>query len=135
MNEMDLKTKIEGLEKAIAEHKDFMQVYEGNLKDTQKQLKDYNKIALPPIMFDEIYEAVEEGINNFDWSDTEKYNIEYGIDYDGKVNCENFELQHSGDLVEMIVKKVSRLFTEAECPEDEPTADQINNATHVEKLI
>ena len=135
MNEMDLKTKIEGLEKAIAEHKDFMHVYEGYLKDTQKQLKDYNKIALPPIMFDEIYEAVEEGINNFDWSDTDNYNIEYGIDYDGKVNCENFELQHSGDLVEMIAEKVHNLFKEADAPEDEPTADQINNATHVEKII
>ena len=32
----------------------------------------------------------------------------------------------------MVVEKVSKLFVEAE---DEPTADQINNATHVEKII
>ena len=135
MNEIDLKTKIEGLEKAIAEHKDFMQVYEGNLKDTQKQLKDYNKIALPPVMFDEIYEAVESGVNDYDFSDTDNFEIEYGIEYDGKVHCESHELSDSRDLVESISDKVCRLFKEADAPEDEPTADQINNATHVEKII
>ena len=135
MNEMDLKTKIEGLEKAIAEHKDFMQVYEGNLKDTQKQLKDYNKIALPPVMFDEIYEAIESGINEYDFSDTDNFDIEYGIEYDGKVHCESHELNDSRGLVDAISEKVYSLFKEADCPEDEPTADQINNATHVEKII
>ena len=33
MNEMDLKTRIEGLEKAIAEHKDFAGNYESDLVD------------------------------------------------------------------------------------------------------
>ena len=32
MNEMELKTKIEGLEKAIAEHKDFAGNYESTLE-------------------------------------------------------------------------------------------------------
>ena len=131
MNELDLQTKIEGLKKAIAEHKDFAGNYESDLTKAEQQLKDLGKIALPPVVFDDIHEAVEEGINNFDWSDTDNYNIEYGIDYDGKVNCENFELQHSGDLVEMIAEKVHNLFKEAECPED----DQVNTQTVAEKII
>ena len=98
MNEMDLKTKIEGLKKAIAEHKDFAGTYESNLVEAEQKLKDYNKIALPPIMFDDIYEAIESGINEYDFSDTDNFDIEYGIEYD---------------------EKVSKLFTEAECPEDD----------------
>ena len=135
MNEIDLKTKIEGLEKAIKEHEDFAGNFKDSLKQTQKELKDYNKVELTPMVLDDIYEAIEAGIEKFDWSDTDNYNIEYGIDYDGKVNCEHFELQHSGDLVEMIAEKVHNLFKEADAPEDEPTADQINNVTHVEKII
>ena len=127
MNEMDLKTKIEGLEKAIAEHKDFTATYEGTLKQTQKELKDYNKVELTPMVLDDIYEAIEAGIEKFDWSDTDNYNIEYGIDYDGKVNCEHFELQHSGDLVEMIAERVSRIFTEADCPEELDTIEVDNH--------
>ena len=126
MNEIDLKTKIEGLKKAIAEHKDFTGTYESQLKETEQELKDYNKVELTPMQLDDIYEAVEAGVEKYDFSDTSNYNIEYGIEYDNKVYCENLELQHSQDLVEAIVEKVSRLFKEADAPEDEPTAEQIN---------
>jgi len=119
MNEIDLKTKIEGLEKAIQEHKADTSRYEDQLKETEQQLKDYNKIALPPVVFDDIYEAIEKGVDQFDFSDTDNFDIEYGIEYDGKVHCESHELCNSDDLVQMIVEKVSRVFTEADCPEDE----------------
>ena len=127
MNSIDLETKIEGLKKAIAEHKDFAGTYTSDLAKTEQQLKDLGKIALPPVVFDDIYEAIEEGISDFDWSDTDNYNIEYGIEYDGKVHCEHFELSHSNDLVEMIVKKVSRVFTEMECPEELDTTEADNH--------
>ena len=112
MNEMDLKTKIEGLEKAIKEHKDFAGNYESDLAKAEQQLKDYNKIALPPAVFDDIYEAIEKGVDQFDFSDTDNFDIEYGIEYDGKVHCESHELCNSDDLVQMIVDKVSELFVE-----------------------
>ena len=37
MNEMDLMTKIEGLEKAIKEHKDFASTYESQLTTTKQE--------------------------------------------------------------------------------------------------
>ena len=126
MNEIDLKTKIEGLKKAIAEHKDFTGTYESQLKETEQELKDYNKVELTPTQLDDIYEAVDRAVCDYDFSDSDNYNIEYGTEYDNKVYCENLELQHSHDLVEMIVEKVSKLFKEADAPEDEPTAEQIN---------
>ena len=135
MNEMDLQTKIEGLKKAIAEHNDFAGTYTSDLAKAEQQLKDLGKIALPPVVFDDIYEAIERGVSNFDWSDTDNFDIEYGIEYDGKVYCESHDFRNSDDLAQMILEKVSRVFTEADAPEDEPTADQINNATHVEKVI
>ena len=112
MNELDLKTKIEGLEKAIKEHKDFTGTYEGQLAKAQQQLKDYNKIALPPAVFDEIYTAVENAVEQFDFSDTENFDIEYGIEYDGRVHCESHEMSDPRDLVDAIAEKVSRIFTE-----------------------
>ena len=36
MNELDLQTKIEGLKKAIAEHKDFTGTYESQLVKTEQ---------------------------------------------------------------------------------------------------
>ena len=131
MNEIDLTTKIEGLKKAIAEHKDFTGTYESQLKETEKELKDYNKVELTPMQMDDIYEAVEAGVEQFDWSDTDNFDKEFGIDYDNRICLENFDFTNTTDLVEMIVEKVSRLFKEADAPED----DQANTHTVAEKII
>jgi len=120
MNELNLTTKIEGLKKAIAEHKDFTGTYESQLVKAEQELKDLGKIALPPMVFDDIYEAVDRAVCQYDFSDSDNYNIEYGIDYDGRIHCENIELQHNNDLIEAIVEKVSKIFTEMDCPEDTP---------------
>ena len=135
MNEMDLMTKIEGLEKAIAEHKEFSNTYQDQLKTVQKQLKDYNKPELAPSMMDEIHDTIEEVLGSFDFNDVDNYQeLEYELDYDGRVSLSNIGFDPY-DLQEKLHDKVCNLFKEADCPEDEPTADQINNATHVEKII
>ena len=123
MNELDLTTKIEGLKKAIAEHNDFAGTYTSDLAKAEQQLKDLGKIALPPVVFDDIYEAIERGVSNFDWSDTDNFDIEYGIEYDGKVYCESHDFRNSDDLAQMILEKVSRVFTEADCPEELDTTE------------
>jgi len=133
MNELDLQTKIEGLKKAIAEHKDFAGTYESSLAKAEQELKDLYKPVLTPSQLDDIYEAVEEGVNKFDFSDSDNYDKEFGIDYDGRVHFESLELCNHQDLVEMIVEKVSKLFVEAECPEDDNS--QVNTHTVAEKII
>ena len=87
MNELDLTTKIEGLKKAIAEHNDFAGTYTSDLAKAEQELKDINKPQLTASQLDDIQEAIEAGIENFDFSDNDNYSIEYGIDYDGKVYC------------------------------------------------
>ena len=114
MNKIDLETKIEGLKKAIAEHKDFTGTYESQLKETEQELKDIDKPELTPAQLDDVYEAIERGVNEFDFSDSDNYNKEFGIDYDGRVHFENLELCNHTDLVEMIVKEVCKLFVETE---------------------
>ena len=114
MNKIDLETKIEGLKKAIAEHKDFAGTYESQLAKSEQELKDLGKIALPPVVFDDIYEAVERGVEDFDFSDTDNFEIEYGIEYDGRVHCESHDFRNSDDLVRMVVEKVCNLFVETE---------------------
>jgi len=124
MNEIELKTKIEGLEKAVQEHKADASRYEDQLKETQQQLKDYNKPELTPMQLDDIYVAIEKGVEEFDFSDTNNFDVEYGIEYDGKVYCETHEINNTTDLVESICDKVVRLFKEVE---EEPTTESDNS--------
>jgi len=137
MNKMDLMTKIEGLEKAIKEHKDFASTYESQLTVTKKQLVDYNKPELEPVVFDQITEAIESVLSDFDFTDVDNYqDLEYELDYDGRVSLSNIGFDPY-DLQEKICNAVYKLFKEADCPEDEPTADQINSniQTVAEKIV
>ena len=123
MNEMDLKTKIEGLEKAIKEHKDFASTYESQLKTTKQELEDYNKPEITPMMMDEIHDAVEKAVEGFDFENTDNYEFEFGMEYDGKVYVESVGLQAAYELTEQIVNNVCKLFKEADCPEEELEAN------------
>ena len=127
MSKIDLETKIEGLKKAIAEHKDFTGTYESQLKQAEQDLKDLGKPELTPSQLDDIYEAVEKGVGEFDFSDTDNFDKEFNIDYDNRIQLENFDFTNHTDLVEMIVEKVSKLFVEAECPEDELDTTEVDN--------
>ena len=123
MNEIDLKLKIEGLEKAIHEHKADANRYEDQLKETQKQLEDYNKPELAPVVMDKIYETIEKVVTDFDFTDTDNFEIDYSLDYDGRVQCESHEFINGSDLVQELVDKVCNLFKEADAPEEETTTD------------
>jgi len=118
MNEMDLLTKIEGLEKAIKEHVDFADTYKTTLADTKQQLVDLHKPELTPQQLEAIEGAVEQAVNEFDFNDTENYEIDYSLDYDGRVQCEAHEFINDSELCSMIVNRVCKLFKEAECPTD-----------------
>ena len=131
MNEMDLLTKIEGLEKAIAEHKDFATNYESKLKQTKQELVDLHKPELTTSQAEAIERAVEQAVNAFDFSDTDNFEIDYSLDYDGRVQCESHEFINGSDLAEIICNAVYKLFKEADCPED----DQVNTHTVAEKII
>ena len=129
MNKIDLEVKVESLKKMVLDSQQSTSNYTGQLTEMEKQLKDYNKPELTPVQLDDIFEAVEKGVNEYDFTDTDNFEIEYGIDYDGRVNCESHEFRNHEDLVQMIHDKVCRLFKEAECPSDEG-----DNNHPVEKL-
>ncbi len=123
MNKVDLEVKIESLKNMITEGQQQTSNYAGQLDKLNTELANINKPVLTPSQFDDITEAVEGAIGEFDFTDTGNFEIEYGIDYDGRVNCENHEFRNNEDLIEMVCNKVYELFaeTEDECPEEDVT--------------
>ena len=127
MNEMDLKTKIEGLEKAIKEHKDFTNTYESQLTTTKKQLVDLHKPELTPRQLDDIQEAIEDAVGTYNFDNVDDYDVEFCLDYDGRVSLDSINITDTYDLIEKIVQKVHNLFREADCPEELDTTEPDNH--------
>ena len=127
MTKQELELKLETLQKLLDEQNASANAYRDQIQDLQKQLKDINKPKLTPLQFDELHDAIEEAIGQWDFSDTDNYSIDYGIDYDGRVHCESFEFDNADDLGREIYNYISELFAEATAPEDEiSTQEHLN---------
>ena len=78
------------------------------------------------MQLDDIQEAIEYAVGDFDFSDDNNYDKEFELDYDGRVQLSNFDFTEQQELVEMIVEKVHKLFVEAE---ELDTTEDDNHAT------
>ena len=94
-----LEATVKGLEEKISQLND-------DLMMKTKELQDVSKPEMTNEMFDNIHELVEEGIGNFDFNDSNNYEIEYEIDYDGRVNAHSIELNDNHYLAESIMNKI-----------------------------
>ena len=133
MNKEQLETNLAALKLLVSEHNEKTTDYKNQVADLEKQLEDYNKPELTPMQMDDVYEAIEKAVNSYDFSDTDNFEIDYGLDYDGRVMCESHEFINESDLVQMIADKVCMLFKEADCPEDDNS--QVNTHTVAEKIV
>ena len=114
MNKDELEVKLETLQKLLDEQNASANAYRDQIQELKKQLADLNKPKLTDKQFDELMEAIETGVGNYDFSDTDCYSIDYGIDYDGRVHCESFDFDNADDLAREIYEYVARLFAEVD---------------------
>ena len=98
-----LEATIKGLEEKLNQLND-------DLRSKQRELADVNKPVMTGEMYDELHGLVEEGINDFDFNDSNNYEIEYELDYDGRVNAHSIELNDTHDLVESIMNKIDSRY-------------------------
>ena len=115
-----MKTK-EELEQAILMHEEALEssrhsviVDTQDLEQAKKDLASFNKPELTGSQLDDINEAVEKAVGNFDFDDADNYNTEFELDYDAKVTISSFEFQSAQELIEAVVDQVSKLFGEIE---------------------
>ena len=98
-----LEATVKGLQEKIVD-------LNNDLKDKQHELENVNKPIMTGEMYDIIFEAIEEGIGYFDFSDSDGYDIEYELDYDGRVNAASLEFNGATELNESIMKKIEERF-------------------------
>ena len=118
-----LEATVKGLEEKIGQ-------LNIDLKSKQKELEDVSKPEMTEEMYGNLEGIVEEAIGNYDFSDSENYDIEYELDYDAKVSASSLEFNSAHELTESIMKRIENTYKLLVFPEH-----QVTNATHVEKVI
>ena len=122
MNKEQLETNLQALKLLESETNEKLTDYKAQVSVIEKELEDLNKPELTPTQIDNVYLAIERAVEEFDFTDTDNFEIDYTLDYDSRIQCETHEFCNSDDLVELICNEVTKLFKEAECPTDEENA-------------
>lgn len=110
MTKEELLQKIKVLEVALEDAHATAGVHTKALEVAQKQLEDLDKPKLTPAQVDNVFLAIERGLDHFDFDNFDNYNIEYGIDYDGRVTCESFSFDDRDDVAQEIFNEVCLMF-------------------------
>ena len=80
------------------------------LKDKQKELEDANKPVISGKTMNVINDAINYAVENYDFDNSDQYEIDFSLNYDGKVQAESINLTDTYELVEAIVVNVEKQF-------------------------
>ena len=117
MTKEQLETNLSALKLLQSETNDKLESFKQQVQDTEKKLEDVNKPELTPLQLDNVQEAIESAVGNFDFDDADNYNKEFELDHDGRVQLSHLEFENAQELIESIVEKVHKLFVESEASE------------------
>jgi len=81
-----------------------------DLKAKQKDLEDANKPVISITTMNVINDAINHAVENYDFDNTDQYDLDFSLDYDGKVQAETINLTDTYELVEAIVINVEKQF-------------------------
>ena len=110
MTKEELQVKIGTIESMIADANVEVTKYGEQLADLKKQHANLSKPKLTPQQHDKLQTLVGEAVESFDFDDTDNYSIDYGIDYDNRVVCENFSFDNSDEVVRIIMENIENMF-------------------------
>ena len=81
-----------------------------DLKSKQQDLEDANKPVISSTVMNVVNDAINEAIENYNFDNTDQYELDFSLDYDGKVQAETINLTDTYELMEAIVTKVEKQF-------------------------
>ena len=104
------KENVELIEATVKGLQDKIGSLNMELKDKQKELEDANKPVISSTVMNVINDAINYAVENYDFDNSDQYEIDFSLDYDSKVQAETINLTDTYELVEAIVTKVEKQF-------------------------
>ena len=81
-----------------------------DLKAKQQELEDAGKPVISSTVMDIINDAVNNAVENYNFDNADQYELDFSLDYDGKVQAETINLTDTYELMEAIVINVEKQF-------------------------
>ena len=122
MTKEELEIKISTLQNLVLQKNEELSDYAAQIERLNDELKDLNKPKLTGLQLDELYEAIEQGINSFDFDDADNFDVDFHIDYDNRIAIESMSFQNADELLRVVYDEAREIF--AEIKEDDNQLNQ-----------
>ena len=122
MTKDELEIKISTLQNLVIQKNEELVDYAAQIQRLSDELKDLNKPKLTPMQLDEMHEAIEEAVGQFDFDDADNYSFDFHIDYDNRIAIESMSFQNADELLRVVYDEARELF--AEIKEDDNQLNQ-----------
>ena len=122
MTKEELEVKISTLQTLVTQKNEELSEYAAQIERLNDELKDLNKPKLTGLQLDELYQAIEQGIESFDFDDTDNFDVDFHIDYDNRIAIESMVFQNADELLRVVYDEARELF--AEIKEDDNQLNQ-----------
>ena len=119
MNKDELNKEIAKLKLALESHTDQVKDLQNDLDTANKNLADMDKPKLTANQLSSLHDAIENAVDGFNFNEPDAYQLEYGIDYDGKVYADSIEFDGMDTLAEDVIQAVEKLFGVADESDDD----------------
>ena len=119
MTKQELEVKISTLQTLVTQKNEELSEYTAQIQRLNDELKDLNKPKLTGLQFDELYEAIDKAISEFDFDDSDNYDMDFHLDYDNRIAVESMSFHNSDEITRVIYNEVRELFAEATAPEND----------------
>jgi len=115
----ELKQEITKLKEAVEQHKEQVKDLQHDLNTANIRLEDIDKPKLTSKQFEDLHCAIEQGIDEFDFDNSDNYDLELSIGYDNQVEIERIDFKEQSELADMVVQRAESVFGVADESDDE----------------
>lgn len=122
MTKEELEVKISTLQNLVTQKNEELSEYAAQIERLNDELKDLNKPKLTPMQLDELYQAIEQGIESFDFDDADNFDVDFHIDYDNRIAIESMSFLNADELLRVVYDEAREIF--AETKEDDNQLNQ-----------
>ena len=115
------------LEATVKGLQDKLEQLQTELNVKTLELNNINKPKLNQSTLDIIYDCINDGLHDFDFSDTDNYDFEPELDYDRRISIQSIEFQSIDYIQEPIMELIEKKFNIID--------DTPDTITEVQKII
>tara|TARA_R110000772_G_scaffold91951_1_gene188492 strand:+ start:193 stop:543 length:351 start_codon:yes stop_codon:yes gene_type:complete len=109
-NTRDLQENINDLKALLLSAEQDANKLKAKIQETDEEINNLNKPVINGVIVQEIRDAIEIAIGNYNFDDSDNYEYDFEIDYHSQINISNIEFERKDELADCLSELIENVF-------------------------